>query len=323
MAFVRRKMPSLQELVAFEAVARCNSFTKAAEELALTQSAISKQIRNLEETLGLILFERAGGRIGLTAAGLVYLKAAQEILTQFRTAALSIGGGIDGEPAVNVIVLPTFAELWLLPRLPRFAAEHPNVTVNLTTRVEPYDFYGASYDVAIHYGTANWSHPDATLICEEEFIPLASPAYRKQQRLATAADLSRAVLIQQANRPGLWGDWFAGAGIERENPHRGPVFDRFSMTKIAALSGLGVALIPRFLVEDDIVAGQLVALSEWTLVGAGAYHAVVPRAKAYAPHTSAFHDWLLREASESTRRSRDATAAHPGARKRRRSATGV
>ncbi len=204
MPFARRKLPSLQELVAFEAVARLGTFTRTAEELALTQSAISKQISQLEQSLGARLFDRTRGRATLTGAGSVYLQAAQEILTRFRIATLSVGGAADPELALNVVALPTVASQWLIPRLPLFLAENEGITVNLTTRVQPYDFFGATYDLAISYAAAGWTHPDAALLFEELFVPVASPAYRDAQGLSDPVRIGSATLLQQADRPALW-----------------------------------------------------------------------------------------------------------------------
>jgi LysR family glycine cleavage system transcriptional activator len=284
-------------MVAFEAVARLGTFTRAADELALTQGAISKQIRQLEQVLGARLFERAGGRVSLTGAGSVYLQAAQEILTRFRIATLSVGGAADPDLAVNVVALPTFAAQWLIPRLPHFLERHDPITVNVTTRVQPYDFFGAAYDVAISYAAAGWTHPEATLLFEEQFIPVASPAYRDAHGLADPVRIGDAALLQQTDRPTLWADWFANARIACEAPYRGPVFDRFSMTIVAARNGMGIALVPRFLVVDELRVGHLVTVSDSHLTGEGAYHVVVPMTKS-RPASTAFRAWLLDEASE-------------------------
>jgi LysR family glycine cleavage system transcriptional activator len=294
-------MPSFQELVAFETVARRGNLTRAAEELALTQSAVSKQLQQLERALGAVLLKRNRGQVSLTAAGFTYLNATQEILARFRMAAMSVGAAGDAESVLNVVVLPTFASQWLMPRLPRFLEQWPDLTVNLTTRVEPYDFHGNSYDVAIHYATANWTSPDAACICEELFVPVASPAFKERFRLSDPSDLANATLLQQADRPGLWSEWFEASGIMCRDPYRGPVLDRFSMTIGAARASLGVALVPMFLVANELTSEVLVALSAKPYAGAGSYYALVPPSKLRDPHAAAFRDWLVEEGRTSQR----------------------
>lgn len=299
MSFSRRHMPSLQELVAFETVARKGNFTRAAEELALTQSAVSKQLQQLERSLGAVLLKRNRGQVTLTPAGFTYLNATQEILARFRMAAMSVGAAGGSEPILNVVVLPTFASQWLMPRLPRFLEAWPNLTVNLTTRVEPYDFHGNSYDVAIHYAAVNWTGPDAECICDELFVPVASPAFRERFGLFDPNDLANATLLQQADRPGLWSEWFEASGITCRDPYRGPVLDRFSMTIGAAHAGLGVALVPMFLVATELTTKTLVALSAKPYAGAGAYYALIPPSKLRDRHATAFREWLVEEGRNS------------------------
>jgi LysR family glycine cleavage system transcriptional activator len=299
MSFSRRHMPSFQELVAFEAVARRGNFTRAAEELALTQSAVSKQLQQLERSLGAVLLKRNRGQVSLTPAGFTYLNATQEILARFRMAAMSVGATDGNQSILNVVVLPTFAAQWLMPRLPRFLESWPNLTVNLTTRVEPYDFHGNSYDVAIHYAAVNWQGPDAERICEELFVPVVSPEFRDRFRLFDASDVANATLLQQADRPGLWSEWFEASGIICRDPYRGPVLDRFSMTIGAARAGLGVALVPMFLVATELASKVLVTLSTKPYAGAGAYYALIPPSKLRDRHATTFREWLVKEGRSS------------------------
>lgn len=312
MSVSRRQTPSLQELHAFEAVGRRASFSNAAKELALTQSAISKQIKQLEEKLGIALFNRSGTQVSLTEAGASYLEATQEMLVKFRTATHTVVASSSNKAGLNVVVLPTFAAQWLIPRLPSFTERFPDVTVNLTTRVEPFEYYGDTFDAAIAYGAPNWSHANVDRLCDEVLVAVASPHYQARANLVQPLDLGQATLLQQANRPGLWADWFAANNIAFERPYRGPVLDRFSMTAVACVAGLGVALVPHFLVEAELRSGALVVLFDKVLLGSGAYYVVVPPSKRSAAVPAAFRQWLMEQAHDSQRLAADRTAAAGG-----------
>lgn len=300
MSFGHRDLPSMNEVVAFATAARLGSFTLAAERLAITQSAVSKRIQQLEETLGVALFERGGGKLSITRAGQIYLKTAEEAIGLFRSGALAVGARGRDKTVLKVVSPPSFALSWLTPRLPRFRTAHDSLVVNLSTRVQPDDLYGESFDVSIHYGAAGWTHPDASLLCEEEFVPVASPGYLSQTQLRTEADLVDAVLLQHADRPRLWKDWFGAARISGQPGRGGPIFDRFPLTVSAALAGMGIALVSPFMIEDELESGRLVMLSGHVLNGPGAYHAVVPRSK-QRPATLLFRKWLMAEAARGAR----------------------
>lgn len=291
----RRRMPSLQELIAFEAVARSGSFTHAAKELSLSQSAISKQVKQLERALGAPLIDRTGSGLRRTEAGEVFLRAAREMLGQFHTASVAIGGGSEGSEALSLIVLPTFAEGWLVERLPSFLKDRDDLTLHITTRVQPYDFLGTSHDIAITYGAAGWTHPEATLLFEERFIPVASADYLARLGVQGERALARATLLQQLSRPTLWRDYIDETGIIVEDPFSGPTVDRFPMAIQAAGVGLGIALVPDFLVHAEIAKGTLCKVSNRSLAGAGAYHLVLPRTK-QSPVTNQFKAWIMVEA---------------------------
>ena len=298
MLLSRTLMPSLQELTAFEAVGRHASFTKAADELALTQSAVSKQIRQLEDTLGVFLFNRVKGRVVLTTLGAQYISSARRILQDYESATHAVIASGGSESTLKIAVLPTFASRWLIPRLPPFLANHPAVTINVTTEPSPFDFAEKAVDIAIHYGTPNWAQAEATYLCDETIIAVTSPAYARARRLKKAVDLEKATLLQQAARPNLWQQWFAMSGFDHPHPFRGPIFDQFSMTSQAAVAGMGVALVPKFVVEAELREGQLQKLNEPSLRGFGGYYAVVPLRMQRDPLVAAFVDWLVNVAQE-------------------------
>lgn len=296
MLLSRRLMPSLQELTAFEAVGRHASFTKAAEELALTQSAVSKQIRQLEDTLGVFLINRVKGRVVLTTLGAQFMISARRILRDYESATHAIIASGGSESTLKIAVLPTFASRWLIPRLPDFLAGHPSVTVNVTTEPTPFDFSEKAVDIAIHYGTHNWVQAETTYLCDETIIAVANPNYIKSMRIKKPADLERATLLQYATRPNLWQQWFSMAGVIHPHPLRGPIFDQFSMSSQAAVSGMGVALVPKFVVEKELREKQLQKVMETSLGGFGAYYAVVPLKMRHDPTVKSFVNWLVKAA---------------------------
>jgi LysR family glycine cleavage system transcriptional activator len=296
MPLSRALTPSFQELVAFEAASRHMSFTRAAEELSLTQSAVSKQVRQLEVTLGIVLFNRVKSRVILTALGEQYIRSVRRILSEYETATHAVIAASGSEATLKIAVLPTFASRWLIPRLPSFLADHPSVTVNIVSELEPFEFAEKPVDVAIHYGSSNWPQADVTFLCDEVIIAVMSPSYGAANSVHHSEDLRRAVLLQQATRPNLWAHWFNTVGVEHPFPYRGPMFDQFSMTSQAATAGLGVALVPIFMVQDELERGVLARLEHHSLPGPGAYYAATPLRNRLNPLVSGFVRWMVDEA---------------------------
>jgi len=312
MPFARRLMPTIAELAAFEAAARHGSFTRAAEELALTQGAVSKQVRQLEATLGVPLFERVKRQVVLTDGGRRYLADVRDTLARLERSTHGLIAGGGAAQTLSIASLPTFATRWLVPRLPRFLATRPQVALAIATRLRPFSFAEEPFDLAVHYGAPRWPGAEATHLFDEDLVPVASPGYRDRLALdgppmpgrpasepgpgPAAALPQQATLIQQATRPAAWRDWFAALGPPAEHPYRGPLFDQFSMVTAAAAAGLGVALVPRFLVEEELGAGHLVVLLDRPVRTEEAYHLVVPTEKRSDPLVAAFRDWIVTEA---------------------------
>ena len=295
MPLPRRSIPSVTGLTAFEATARYLSFSQAARELALTQGAVSKQVRQLEQVLGVVLLERSKRQVFLTDAGKAYLHDTRELLDRLQKTTHSLLASGGSSAVLNLAVLPTFATRWLLPRLPRFVNAHPGATINFATRLSPFDFEFERFDSAIHYGSPHWPGASATHLLDEEVVPVASPGLVQRYGVVEPEHLSRVTLLQQATRPSLWSDWFESIGIGFEHPYRGPLFDQFSMMAQAAAADLGAALVPRFLVEEEIQAGKLVILFERPLRSEHAYYLVTPASKLHNPFVRAFRDWLQSE----------------------------
>jgi len=290
-------MPSLGSLQAFESSAKLGSFTRAATELHVTQSAISRQIRQLEEMLDVRLFERIHQRVVLTDAGKLYLNDITVLLSGLCDATQRIMACGGTTNLLNLAVLPTFATRWLIPRLPMFLDEHPGVTTNLSTRIAPFDFSSEPFDAAIHYGKNNWAGGVAYHLMDEEIVPVCSPAFRDLHRIRKPADVDNVTLLHQVTRPTAWLEWFRKAGVKDCFPLRGPRFEQFAMISQAAVSGLGAALLPRFLVEEELDSGRLVMIFNHGLHSDTSYFLVLPEQKAETPLIASFREWIIKSAN--------------------------
>lgn len=291
--FRRGFLPGIGNLLAFEATARHGSVSRAAAELNLTQSAVSRQIQHLEESLGVSLFSRSRQRVVLTDVGRMYAANVRAMLADLSTAthqAIALSGT---HGVLNLAVLPTFGTRWLIPRMPEFFTLHPGVTVNFGVRLVPFDFGTDPFDAAIHFGQPHWPGAICERLRDEEVVPVCSPAYRRRENIGSPSDLTRATLLQQSTRPTAWAEWFASCGVEGSNPLRGPRFEQFAMVAQAAVSGLGAALVPHFLIADELASGRLEILFPQSLVSDGAYYLVYPETKAEAPLVRSFRDWIL------------------------------
>jgi len=291
--FRRGFLPNVGNLLAFEATARHGSVSRAAEELNLTQSAVSRQIQQLEDSLGVSLFRRTRQRVVLTDVGHLYASQVRNTLTELSDAthqAIALSGT---RGVLNLAVLPTFGTRWLIPRIPDFLARHPDATVNFGVRLVPFDFAAEPFDAAIHFGQPHWPGAVCELLRHEEAVPVCSPAYREREKIRSPDDLTRATLLQQSTRPTAWAEWFASVGTEAGNPLRGPRFEQFAMVAQAAAAGLGVGLIPHFLIADELASGRLEILFPQSLVSGGAYYLVYPEHKAEAPLVRSFRDWIM------------------------------
>jgi LysR family transcriptional regulator, glycine cleavage system transcriptional activator len=296
--FRRGFLPNIGNLLAFEATARHGSMSRAAEELSLTQSAISRQIQQLEDSLGVSLFRRTRQRVMLTDVGRMYASHVRNTLTELSDAthqaiALSGTSGV-----LNLAVLPTFGTRWLIPRIPEFFAGHPDATVNFGVRLVPFDFTAEPFDAAVHFGQPHWPGAVCELLRHEEVVPVCSPAYRERENIRSPEDLTRAMLLQQATRPTAWAEWLSSFGVEVGNPLRGPRFEQFAMVAQAAAAGLGAALVPHFLIADELASGRLEILFPHSLVSGGAYYLVYPEHKAEAPLVRSFRDWIMAKTNE-------------------------
>ncbi|MER8566121.1 LysR family transcriptional regulator [Mesorhizobium sp. M0924] len=287
----RRLLPSTSALAAFEAVARLGSFTAAAQELDLTQGAVSRQIALLEEQFGRRLFERDSRNVRLSTAGEIYAEAVRAALGQLRDAALGLMSNRHSG-MLNLAILPTFGTRWLMPLIPDFVAENPDITINFVTRISRFDFARERLDAAIHHGQPDWPDADSTLLMRETVMPVVSPDFLASRDITTAADISRLPLLHMATRPGAWGEWFEEQGLSAPiGP--GMQFEQFGTVAQACMAGLGVALLPQVLIAGELQRGQLVPAPGQPMQSRSAYYLVVPNDKRGHPPVVSFRDWLL------------------------------
>lgn len=294
---MRRKIPSNTALMAFEAAARHGSFARAADELSLTEGAISRQIGRLEQFLGVALFQRVGNRVRLAPSGARYAVQVREILERLERDSLYLmGQPIDGA-SIDIAALPTFASRWLIPRLKRFKDLHPHITVHIAERMGPFVLAGSGFDAAIHFEHPAWTGMHCHPLLEEILVPVCSPAL-----LATSAGLSLDALplLHRRQNPDAWQDYAQAAGIGLANPAVGPRYDLHAMLIEAALAGLGVALVPRLYIEAELRQGRLVAPWPDGHTISKRFCLVLPEPVALsAAALQAFAQWLLEEARAS------------------------
>lgn len=214
---MRRKIPGTELLIAFETAARHQSFTRAAEELSLTQSAVCRQISALEEFLGVQLFNRIKKRVSLSEAGQLYARQIRESLRQVEHDTLSLMAHRGAGGVLELAVIPTFATRWLIPRLGDFKASHPGITLDLATRAEPFMFADTPFDAAIHCGGPIWPGAHTEFLFGEEMVPVCSPGLLNGRAQIEPLELASLPLLHQSARPNAWREWFAVAGLENVN----------------------------------------------------------------------------------------------------------
>lgn len=290
MSFSRRFLPSMSLLCAFEAAARHQSFTAAALELNLTQSAISRQVRALEEAVGSSLFVRDKQTVRLTLAGEAYAQEIRDALKRISQATLNFKANPAGG-TLKLGILPTFGTRWLAPRLSQFVEAHPGITLNLSTRLAPFEFGEDQLDAAIHFGAAHWPGAELDLLMSETVVPACSPALAKKHDLSRPASLLDVPLIHLESRPDAWERWFRANGIAFPSLS-GMLIDQFAVASQAAVGGLGVALLPRFLIETELARGDLIEPLDAPMESAERYYLAWPVRRAAFPPLLAFRAWL-------------------------------
>lgn len=289
-----RRLPPLSALRVFEAAGRHLSFTKAAEELSVTQAAVSHQIKSLEEWLGVPLFRRMNRALQLTEVGQAYLPCVTMSLDGLSEATERLFRQ-DAGGALTVSTMPSWAAKWLVMRLGRFQDRHPDIDVRLQTSSALVDFARNDVDLAIRFGKGDWPGLRCDWLMDEEVFPVCSPALLKGPKpLETPADLRRHALLHDDYLI-TWDMWFAAAGLSGVNTTRGTRFTDSALMLQAAMAGQGVSLARIVLVADDLAAGRLVRLFDVTLRGELAYYVVAPPHYFQRTKVKAFRDWLFEE----------------------------
>ncbi|RMD64805.1 MAG: transcriptional regulator GcvA [Alphaproteobacteria bacterium] len=291
-----RHLPPLNALRAFEAAARHLSFTKAAEELHVTQAAISHQVRALEEVLGVTLFRRFNRRLMLSDAGQQYLPQLSEAFDQIDAATQRLRSEED-HGILKVSVANSFAAKWLLPRMPRFYERHPDLDVQISASDRLTDFTREDIDMGIRYGRGHYPGLHVEMLMDDLVLPVCSPRLLEGPRpLRTPADLRYHTLLHdevaQSGFPD-WRQWLIEAGVTGVNPDRGPRYSHASLVIQAAIDGQGVALTRTSLVSLDIEAGRLISPFGPILSSNFACYVVAPPSHVGRPKVKAFRDWLF------------------------------
>lgn len=288
------RLPSLNGLRAFEAAARHRSFTLAAQELNVTQTAISHQIRRLEDELGIRLFERRNRALALTPQAADYLPGIRAAFQDLRAATDRLRRN-TGDRVLTVSTLTSFAVKWLLPRLASFQAAHAGIDVRITTSTDLVDFRRGDVDAAVRYGRGQWPGLRADWLMTEHLFPVCSPALLKgKTALRRPEDLARVTLLHTASGAEDWRLWLTAAGLPPDLSRQpGLTFDLAFMAVQAAIDGIGIAIGQSAYVADDIAKGRLVVPFDITLPADAGFYFVAPQEKAEAPKIKAFRDWLM------------------------------
>ncbi|WP_342619838.1 LysR substrate-binding domain-containing protein [Rhodoferax sp. GW822-FHT02A01] len=277
---MRRKLPSSTTLLCFEAAVRHRSLTRAAVELSLTQSAISRQIIALEEYLGVALFRRTRHGMEPTAAGSEYAARVAQRLDALEQDTLDVMGTSAPGGDLHLACMPTFAVKWLIPRLGEFSRLFPGTTVHMDTCTRPFMFSDGTCDAAIFAGTLDqmnrWAGTEFTKLLDEKVVAVCNPRVLGARRKLKPEALTQMPLLQQSTRPDAWRNWFQALGVDAPNALAGPRYELFSMTSAAAAQGLGVALVPHLLVEAELARGELALAHPTPLPSERGYFLVLP-----------------------------------------------
>ncbi|HVR53804.1 MAG TPA: transcriptional regulator GcvA [Pseudorhodoferax sp.] len=289
------KLPSLNAIRAFEATARFSSVTLAAAELHVTPGAVSKQLRELEESLATTLLVRAHHEMRLTQAGEDYFRSASRAFSDLRDATSRLRRRSQS-PQLRIRAYTTFSMRWLIPRLPDFYSRHPGIEVTLTTSLDDVDFDREDLDGAIRLGDGHWPGVSAVKLVPNLLTPVASASFLQNHRVGSPADLGACPLLHSLARPTDWSDWLQAAQVAGVDGTAGTLFQTSAMAYAAAAQGQGVAMAQLFLVADALKSGELLRLFPFALdMGPLTYYLLTPNDRLERPSMSAFRDWMLEQ----------------------------
>lgn len=286
-----RKYPSTTALQCFETAARHLSFTNAAQEMHMTQSAISKQVAQLEEMLNLSLFYRTPHRISLTPAGKTYYIEVLDILKHIEAATTSLMSNSDNSEVLKIVSHPTFCARWLMPALRGFSQTHPLINLNIKELAGPFFSEDQNVDVAFLYGDGIWAGMEAIKLFDEYNVAVCHPDYLKDKTPCTS-NIDKCTLLQLSSRPSAWYEYFRQQDISMDGTFVGPSFDTFHTTISAALLGYGIALVPLRLVAPELQSGALVTAWSYAAKGRGAYYMSYPLSLGSSHKLKAILEWI-------------------------------
>jgi LysR family glycine cleavage system transcriptional activator len=303
MAILRNRLPPANSLVTFEAAARHLNFTRAAEELMVTQAAVSRQVHLLEDNLGALLFERRPRGLTLTAAGQRLYAAVTMGLGHVATTAADLRR-VRREGELTVSTSVTFANYWLMSRVAKFRAAHPDIQLRLVASAPVRDLTASGIDLAVRYGRGRWAGVEALHLLDNHVFPVCAPSYMARRRpLQSVTDLLEETLLHlvEFDRNWVsWEAWLAAMGIAARP--RGPSleFDNYLVLTQAVLDGQGIALGGGRLAEDFLARGVLIRPIEAMLRSEQSFYLLIPTDQPMTPQAQAFRDWILVEAKERT-----------------------
>ena len=286
-----RRYPSTTALQCFETAARHLSFTNAAQEMHMTQSAISKQVAQLEEMLNLSLFYRTPHRISLTPAGKAYYLEVLEILKHIEVATTNLMSHSSNTELLKIVSHPTFCARWLIPALSGFSQEYPLINLDIKELVGPFFSEDQNVDIAFLYGDGMWSNMEAIKLFDEYCVAVCQPQYL-QDKILSAECLDDYVLLQISSRLSAWYEYFKQQDISVDGTFVGPRFETFHACISAALLGYGIALVPLRLVEPELQSGALVMAWDYAAKGRGSYYVTYPLSSGQSHKVKAVLEWI-------------------------------
>jgi LysR family glycine cleavage system transcriptional activator len=289
------ELPPLNALKAFDSVARHESVSHAANELCVTPGAITKQIQHLESFLGVPLFIRRHRQIILNEQGKIFQRAVSKALLEIQTATNSIKGSAQNS-TLKIRSYTTFSIRWLIPHAPKFLSANPEISLELTTSLDPVDFARDNIDCAIRLGSGDWPNATSTKLIDNVIVPVCSPEYLKGKKMKTPKDLLACNLLHIKRRPNDWNLWFSGIGLSVDSIPQGMMCENSEIAYSAAKEGLGIAMAQYFLVRDDIELGKLVRpVMQSHDCGDNTYYLVMPSNTQQNIHSRKFKEWILSE----------------------------
>lgn len=288
------RLPALTALRCFVAVARHRGVSRAAQALHLTHSAVSHQLRQLQEQLGVTLLERDGRGVRLTGAGAVYAERIGRAFDEMEAATLALAVAARTRP-LRVSTMPSFAARWLMPRLGDFISAHPGLDIEVQSTTRLADIKAGEVDVALRFGAGRYPGLHSELLMRDWYFPVCSPQFARRHRLREPPRLEGVPLLRSDNEPWSW--WFSAAGLDAAEPERGTVFDDSSLMLQAAMAGQGLCLGRHSIASDDLVAKRLVRPFRAVVESPNAYYFVCREGDVGAPAVAAFRAWIGAQAA--------------------------